>query len=248
MKLKHITFTGVDERTNISRLREIQQAYPIAEFGVLTSYHWYENGNRYLNPRMFKYLLGNGLNLSLHICGRAAKDFASGESSDIHYLTWGKYNLFKRIQLNLANRKNNPEIVSGSLWDYQEIIIQQKGIDNLDLYQRTVKDRIERPYIGEVSVLLDASGGHGIDTPIEILNTKAKVGYAGGFNPENVADKLEYLFENVPGDFWIDMETGVRTDDWFDLDKVIKVLEICQPIINKYSWDQLPENKSLFKR
>jgi hypothetical protein len=36
------------------------------------------------------------------------------------------------------------------------------------------------------------------------------------------------------GDFWIDMESGVRTDDWFDIDKVRRVLEICEPIINKY--------------
>lgn len=28
--------------------------------------------------------------------------------------------------------------------------------------------------------------------------------------------------------------TGVRTDDWFDIDKVRRVLEICEPIINKY--------------
>ena len=248
MRLKHITFTGIDERTDIDRLREIQQIYPIAEFGVLTSYHWYENGNRYLDPRKFKNLFGNKLNLSLHLCGRAAHDFALGKSSDIHYLTWGKYNLFKRIQLNLSNHNDNPEIVSGSLYDYQEIIIQQKSIDNIDLYKRTVEDRIERPYAGGVSVLLDASGGRGIDTPIEILKTKAKVGYAGGLNPENVADKLEYLFENVPGDFWIDMESGVRTNDWFDLDKVTRVLEICQPIINKHCWDQLPENKSLFNK
>lgn len=28
---------------------------------------------------------------------------------------------------------------------------------------------------------------------------------------------------------------GVRTDDWFDLGKVRKVLEICEPIIKDYS-------------
>lgn len=36
------------------------------------------------------------------------------------------------------------------------------------------------------------------------------------------------------GDFWIDMETGVRTDDWLDLDKVEKVLKICDPIIKEH--------------
>ena len=55
---------------------------------------------------------------------------------------------------------------------------------------------------------------------------------AGGFNPENVADKLRYLLTNDEvGDFWIDMESGVRTDDWFDLDKVRRVLAICNEVI-----------------
>ena len=64
---------------------------------------------------------------------------------------------------------------------------------------------------------------------------KKKIGYAGGINPGNVADKLTFLMENeMVGDFWIDMESGVRTDDWFDIDKVRRVLEICEPIISKY--------------
>ena len=33
------------------------------------------------------------------------------------------------------------------------------------------------------------------------------------------------------GEFWIDMESGVRTDDWFDLDKVRRVLAICNEVI-----------------
>jgi phosphoribosylanthranilate isomerase len=89
-------------------------------------------------------------------------------------------------------------------------------------------------------VLLDASGGQGIDTPVEVAPafSALKVGYAGGINPDNVAEKLTYLLEHVEtGDFWIDMESGVRTNDWFDLDKVYTVLEICQSIIDKYKED-----------
>ena len=36
MKLRHITFTGIDARTDMKELKAIQQQYPIAEFGVLT--------------------------------------------------------------------------------------------------------------------------------------------------------------------------------------------------------------------
>ena len=233
-KLKHITFTGVDEKTvagDIKILQEIQKEYPYVEFGVLTSYHWFENGNRYLDPRLFRYLTQAHLNLALHICGEAAHDAACGKDDEIHYLSWGKHQFFRRIQLNISNRQDNPPIVEPTPWGH-EIIIQQKDVDHLDLYNATRKDW--KDYIGRLSVLLDASGGQGIDTDIKILQTDKKVGYAGGFNPDNVEKKLSYLMENVNGPFWIDMETGVRTDDWFDINKVKKVLEICDPIVKEW--------------
>ena len=73
---------------------------------------------------------------------------------------------------------------------------------------------------------------NGIDTPVKPLNIPGlKVGYAGGLNPENVGEKLEYLMENVEGEFWIDMESGVRTDDRFDIDKCVSVLQTCHKIL-----------------
>lgn len=241
MELKHITFTGIDAKTDIKALREIQERYPIVEFGVLTSYHWFENGNRYLDPKViYDTLRGERLHLALHVCGQAAHDAAIGRWDLIERLTWNNLDLFDRVQLNIANRTDNPDALSKRAKIVgQEIIIQQRNRDDMDLYTATFekflykKDRYNRTF----SVLLDASGGQGIDTPIEVAPpfSAPQVGYAGGINPDNVADKLAFLMENVQtGDFWIDMESGVRTDDWFDIDKVRRVLEICEPIINKY--------------
>ena len=235
MKLKHITFTGIDAKTDINNLIDIQHEYPIVEFGVLTSYHWYENGNRYLNPAFLSNLYaGNGeLNLALHVCGSAAHDVAAGEWHKIDDHLFGSLGLFKRIQLNVANHKNNPEFLWIPPSKGQELIVQQRDADNTELYNTTYDI-----WFGDdspVSVLLDASGGQGIDTPIKVLPNAGKplkVGYAGGFNPDNVADKLAYLIQhNEVGDFWIDMESGVRTDDWFDTDKVRRVLAICKEVI-----------------
>ena len=227
MRLKHITFTGIDAKTDIKALQEIQEQYPIAEFGVLTSYHWYENGNRYIDPRHLVDLKGLGLNLSLHVCGEAAHNAAFGRyTSDTYYLVWGQLGLFRRIQLNIANRKDNPFTVSPSL--SKEVIIQQRSTNDVELFLNSVSaDRYAK-----FSMLLDASGGQGIDTAVEIYPYDGKIGYAGGINPENVADKLTYLLKHVEtGEFWIDMESGVRTDDWFDLDKVRRVLAICNEVI-----------------
>lgn len=236
MRLKHITFTGIDAKTDINALREIQREFPIAEFGVLTSYHWHENGNRYLNPAFMSNLYaGNGeLNLALHICGSAAHDASVGLWQKIDEHLFGTLGIFKRIQLNVANRKDNPERAIAPSFPHQELIIQQRNPHEIDLFIETIKRYGFLNRTG-FSMLLDASGGRGIDTPIEILKTNVKVGYAGGINPDNVADKLSFLLEHVnTGEFWIDMESGVRTDDWFDLDKVVKVLGICQQVIDEH--------------
>ena len=233
--LCHITFTGIDARTDVRALHEIQREFPIAEFGVLVSNHWKENGNRFLDPKLIGCLRRRQnekrLNLALHICGSAAHDAANGHWDKVdEQLTLFRLGLFQRIQLNIAGRKDNPVRVVPPAFPNQEIIIQQKSIYDMDLYLKTKK-----VYPFPFSVLLDASGGQGIDTPIMAVgDPHHKVGYAGGFNPDNVADKLSYLLEHDTYDFWIDMETGVRTDGWFDLDKVVKVLKICTLVLHDH--------------
>ena len=234
MKLKHITFTGIDTKTNIKALTDIQREFPIAEFGVLTSRRWIENGNRYINPQFLCNLWRTKLNLALHICGSAASEAADGYWNNINQHLVNCLGLFKRIQLNISNRTDIPYRLASTPTIHTEVIIQQRGIHDIEFFERS-------KWLN-TSILLDASGGQGIDTPIKVLpnipdngSKPFKVGYAGGINADNVADKLTFLMENEQvGDFWIDMESGVRTDDWFDLNKVRRVLEICEPIINKY--------------
>jgi phosphoribosylanthranilate isomerase len=124
-------------------------------------------------------------------------------------------------------------------YNYQELIVQQRDADNIALYESTRDVYHGGTMKNRLSVLLDASGGQGIDTPINVLNGVSKVGYAGGFNPDNVAGKLEYLLKNVKlGMFWIDMESGVRTDDWFDTSKVRRVLAICKEVIRDLGMEE----------
>ena len=231
MKLQHITFTGIDGKTDLGALWELQQQYPIAEFGVLVAKNWRENGNRYFNPSYLDALEGRGLNLSAHLCGSIARAAVRGDFDP--FGDWARSLplafIFNRCQLNIATSKENPDSFGwcGDAFLFNELILQQRSVDDCDLYFNSNTNKY-------VTVLLDASGGEGIDTPIRVLKGR-KVGYAGGINPDNVAEKLTFLMENeMVGDFWIDMESGVRTDDWFDIDKVRRVLEICEPIINKY--------------
>ena len=229
--LKHITFTGVDEFTNLQRLEDIQRRFPLAEFGVLLSEDWQDNGPRFPDPKILPHLLGRGLNLSAHLCGDAAMKAAFGLWYKIDENLFGGTGIrtgFQRIQLNISTRSGLPTRLSTSL-PGQEIIIQQKDATHANFFHAS------KILCNPISVLLDASGGRGIDTPIDVRpEMKAcKVGYAGGFGPDNAAAKLRQILQNPnTGAFWIDMESRVRTDDKFDLDKVEAVLKECYKILD----------------
>jgi len=230
--LKHITFTGVDEVTNLQRLEDIQRRFPLAEFGVLLSENWQDNGPRFPNPKILPHLLGRGLNLSAHLCGDAAMKAAFGLWYKIDEKIFGGAGIrtgFQRIQLNISTRSGLPTRLSTSL-PGQEVIIQQKDADHAGFFLNSAW------LCNPVSVLLDASGGRGVEYPFEVRpEMKAfKVGYAGGLGPENAASKLAELLRNPDiGRFWFDMESRVRTDDRFDLDKVEAVLEECHQILKQ---------------
>ena len=234
MKLQHITFTGIDGRTDLGALWEIQQEFPMVEWGVLAAKNWRDNGNRYFNPSYLDALRDRGLNLSCHLCGSIARSAVRGDWQPFRFWARDSWDIFERCQINIATSQENPAWfipTEDDLILFDEVILQQRGADECPLFMSTYR----RGANEHITTLLDASGGEGINTPIVPLNLVHKIGYAGGMNENNVADKLRYLLESdYVHDFWIDMESGVRTDDWFDINKVRRVLEICEPIINKY--------------
>ena len=90
-----------------------------------------------------------------------------------------------------------------------------------------------------VSILFDQSGGRGqiLDLSDINLNPYIKAGYAGGINPDNVADILMKLFKKTNHPFWIDVESGVRTRDYLDLEKVYKLLTNAKEVIDNYEYE-----------
>lgn len=225
MKLKHISLIGIDEKTNLNELQILQDKYPLVEFGVIMSKNWKDNGNRYYNPDNLEKLKNKNLNLSLHLCGSLARSAILNDWNPTLLFLKENINLFKRAQLNISTNKKNPEnLILDIPKPLKEVIIQQKGIDGakmfLDYYQKT-KDK-------KVSILLDSSGGLGIDTPLIPLDIECKVGYAGGFGPDNILEKTRLLLNSEKThDFWVDMESKIRTNDWFDIEKAY---DICQKV------------------
>ena len=224
-KLCGITFTGLDEYTDLVRAKQIAESSHVpVEYGILLSKKWAENGTRYLNPNLFLTLLGQDFRLAAHFCGSIAREAVTkGNWESGMSLVGEKFNeLFQRVQLNISGY-GLQKIDLGRI-PVKEVIIQQKGANDCDAFLSVLSDP-------RVTVLLDPSGGQGIAATDEPLNLPVKVGYAGGFSPENVIQRILVLEQSpVVGQFWIDMESGVRTDDKFDLDKVEDVVKL----INKY--------------
>jgi phosphoribosylanthranilate isomerase len=120
----------------------------------------------------------------------------------------------------------------------EEMILNQRGHGTVIVQIRDEESEklLQRVRDGGVrsQPLFDASGGRGVpfetvQKPLDGPRTGKLTGYAGGITPETVSGVLERLEAELPKEqpVWIDMETGVRTDDWLDLDKVQEVLCRC---------------------
>lgn len=236
MKLRHITITGVDEHTDIDGLHELQEKFPWAEFGILFSKHWQENGQRYPSPAyILPDLADRGLHLSAHICGSMARELVETNIWQplIELMEYYTY-LFDRIQMNVATM-SFPGIQSSPLstpFFCKELIIQQRSTMDIDVYKAMDNKR------NYVSILFDQSGGRGqiLDLTNINHNPHIKAGYAGGINPDNVSKILTLLFEKANHPFWIDVESGVRTRDYLDLEKVYKLLTNAKEVIDDYEY------------
>lgn len=215
-----ISFTGIDKRTDIQRLVSLAAKYPNIEFGFLISESatGKNTNNRYPDLILLQQLKGKGLNLALHVCGKLAREVAKTGSLDGVKTFMGKYfELFNRVQLNIVGM-NIKTPITDTLG--KTVIIQT----NLDI-EESKQNYILMNGKDQIVFLSDKSGGHGEATDFDFLDQYQ--GFAGGINPENIMERKEEIDILSDYDYWLDMESGVRTDDWFDLDKVEK---ICQTI------------------
>ena len=206
MKLRHITFTGIDDSTDLNEVQRIQEQYPYVEWGLLLSKKRSGFDPRYPSRHILCELENRGLNLSAHICGIFAREIAATNNwNNFFRFIEFRQSIFQRAQLNIADYKF--ENMGGTnltppYW-LKEIIIQQKNTNEIDFYKAM---RFKRNY---VSILFDASDGRGIKTTnfelAQIENIKA--GYAGGINAENIKKMLPFLLDFSYHPFWSSSET-----------------------------------------
>ncbi len=203
-----ITFTGADARTNVGNMRWISDRYPV-EWGILFSRSRQGNENRYPDMGAVMGIMGTGgLRLASHFCGEMAREimgYAAGDPCRLPMLGT------RRVQINHPH----PSVAAAQRFGQMEgkrCILQCRGATF--------------PYEHDVDWLYDVSGGNGVRPGTWPAHPGKLVGYAGGINASNVLDTIESIngLMGRCGPYWLDMESGVRTDDWFDLEKV---REIC---------------------
>lgn len=198
-----ITFTGIDDRTDLKRADDLARTFPI-EWGVLFSST--NRDARYPCTQAVREILSITGRKAAHLCGRIARELGHTPIPvDIPIA------LFDRAQVNGTFSDNHAYYHLHNSFAI-EVVRQVRG------------ERFERecPF----SQLFDKSGGEGVrpESVPELPGEHMFVGYAGGMGPDSVRDYLRKI--QGDGRFWIDMESNVRTNGWLDLDKVERVCEL----------------------
>lgn len=203
MKPSFVTFTGADNETSIETMRDLSARFPI-EWGILFSPSRQGIDPRYPDAATLERLCKSGLQLAAHLCGDHARDVMSGRDPVLPVPLIP----FARVQINHGTP--DPVIIAAFAQRVgKPCIAQTRGEAFPD------DDRI--------SWLFDASGGQGIAPKAWPRHPGRPVGYAGGLGPVNAATVSKEIGAHAVAPYWIDMESGVRTDDRFDLDLVGRV-------------------------
>lgn len=133
-----------------------------------------------------------------------------------------------RIQLNLniANYSDYEKLsdqILTNIAKYNHRVILQKN-KTKEKFMECFLKKSKSP----ISLLHDSSGGFGREiTEVSEPTTGNFTGYTGGIKSENVA-KIVELIENTNSqgnEYYIDMESGARTNNVFSLEKCQKVID-----------------------
>lgn len=233
MGLYSITFTGADDKVDPNELVRISKQYPeiAIEWGILFSISA-AGKQRYPTSEWVSSLTGLSGNFAAHLCGQYVDDIGKIRGSEdyerrtLFLENFENNEIFKRVQINSGMQPPKDFILMHYLrclnhfGEERMFIVQSNG----KAAGHTVM-LASHGFGGKVSTLYDCSGGKGIETEFQEPVFNSRWGFAGGISPENVVDKLVNISSVYSGEYWIDMESGVRTNNNFDLNKVVSVIE-----------------------
>lgn len=224
--LQRVSLTGADDHTSVPELVKLTEQFPFVEWAVLYTPHREGVGR---NPgRAWREVFFEALapHSAVHLCGAQAFEQLLTGSLSPEILR------AQRMQLNINVRRDDfshaqvLEVFARAL-DLSPAVILQYHPRSAELVERFLASLPEAD-AARFHVLMDASGGTG-RSPARWIRPAALdrsyVGFAGGLGVANIREALHDLsLYHRP--YWVDMESGVRTDERFDVAKAALILEI----------------------
>jgi hypothetical protein len=210
IKPAFITLTGVDHAALLPGMQALSKRFPI-EWGVLIDPDR-EGRPLYPGRSALQSIQASNLRLSAHICGPAASSIVKGHDPQLDLEG------FARVQINHSRNGSD------------ELAIQNSCAFGI---RRNIRVALQCqggafPIDARVDWLYDVSFGSGKMTAAwpPVVSAHPLCCYSGGLGPTNVADLLRKFPVANGTPFWIDIESGVRTEGHFDLEKCGAVCEL----------------------
>lgn len=192
-----ITLTGADASTPVAALQRLLRGGGV-EIAFLFSLD--ESGPRFVDldwlRRTLPQLHGP---LALHVCGASARRALVDGGLD-------------GVLPHLARLQVNGPVSAGEL-----PVLATRGLQLITQHDAAHPSLAAQPLAGH-ALLVDASGGTGaLPARWQRPATPKPVGFAGGLRLDNLSTQLPAIAAVAEGDWWIDLETGLRNaDDRFD--------------------------------
>jgi phosphoribosylanthranilate isomerase len=214
LKFPLITVTGADERTDLTALATLT-ASEDCEVGILYSANP-EGRNRYPRKEWIIEAAKVLPRTSIHICGRTARaELSSGRLDEL-------LERALRIQVN----------GDWSFWDMSALCKRYRlhSVINQIRGHEVFQDLSSEDFNHQL--LVDSSGGRGVSPDKWVrLDTNLVVGYAGGLGPDNLRAELPKIVAvATAGRWWVDMESSLRVEDWFSLERASEAIGIFHDI------------------
>lgn len=236
MGLELVSLTGADDNIAPQSLKANSARFPTVEWAIL---YFPEREGSPRNPSSAwrELFLEQGMKFAAaHLCGtQVFREILDPELAQKRIADLQRY---RRVQININARR--PEFTASEVLSIYRTLhtagirmILQHHDESAPVIAQFLRE-IDQDEGPQVDVLFDASRGKGVqpDQWPAPFGLPTFTGYAGGLGPDNVATELRKItatiFESgADAPFWIDMETGIRTNNAFDLYKVERVLEEC---------------------
>ena len=237
-----LSFTGIDDFTDINQLvRHISEYRENGgsidlDFGVL---FFPERQGLLRNPGYLRRLeVRKQFYSTAHLCGKDIFNSILYQNDSICLMRIEELAEYSCIQLNINARervfdtKDVHEIYDNLFTENHErnLVLQYHSDSESDIlsYLDTREELVGSSFLERIQILLDDSRGKGKvrdnwKVPERLKNYDIRI--AGGINPDNISD-IYKKFSDVNGmaPYIMDMESGVRTDNNFDVSKVMSIL------------------------